>query len=347
MTSAHPSETERRSLGLLAKQQRLTQQLLRIQNQERRTRVAGDLFQRLQADVQKKKLVSIREVLRGPNMLLIGSLSLVGTAIFWILGDILHWLLGILFAVVGLLVSLSLTLRFAFNATILSPIQISASLRVLEEQHQNQQKRIAETQAELAQIESILALETTYDSELQRLQSTNTSRSAAGTVSQALDDSMRAELRKTGTQPTEKQIQFARHLGIPVSGQESREELSFAITLVTSQQTPEEELLSRAKWSRNYSTTTDSSRKACLDQIVSAIQTNKDCGSQIVRGFVLIRGSDCGDTHHGTFIRVKNALSPLTLLPPFTDCDPANCTCEIIPVLKGTTARAVLRGHAR
>lgn len=333
--------------GLRATQQRLKQKLLRIRAHETRIRVARDLFAGLHADVLKRKMMSLRDVATGPNFLLLASCSLLGTAVCWILGDLIHWSVGLLFALLGLIVSVAITARVAFNASILSPAQISATLRVFDGLLQSQKEKTVEIQAELTRLEPLIALELNYEAECRELQSKKSPTNPGEVLTQVADENMRRELRKTGIPPTEKQIKFAKHLGIPISGQESRDELSFAITLVTSRQTPEEELLSRVRWSREYSNATDSIRKACLDQIILAIQTNKDCGYQFVRGFVLVRGSDCGDTHHGTFIRVKNALSPLTVLPPFTDCAPANCTCEIVPVLKGTTAKDVLNGHVR
>lgn len=84
----------------------------------------ADWCRELRRSAKKRSAVSIHEIASGPNVLLLVSLSLFGTAVCWIIGDMMHWLLGILFAIVGLCVSVIVVLRVTFNATLFSDEQL-------------------------------------------------------------------------------------------------------------------------------------------------------------------------------------------------------------------------------
>ena len=82
-----------------------------------------------------------------------------------------------------------------------------------------------------------------------------------------------------------------------------------------------------------------------LREIDDALEINREMGETFVTGFVVIRGEDCGQGYHGKFIKISNARNQLQLLPPFNDCNYYNCGCEIVGVVKGETAREVLREY--
>ena len=260
------------------------------------------------------------------------------------MGDMMHWTLGILFAIAGLCVSFFVVLRVTFNATLFSDEQLKRIQEASAARLGLLQADAAKLEAELLQLKPLLDAEIQYERELKRLQAEQGAEVQRRKKEEELHRQMEAQLRRNGTPPTERQLRFAAHLGMRISGNESKEELSLLIARILAKQTPEQEADSKRRWlAGEHQAAFEEIKNAIQAEIDDALATNTELDEQFITGFVVIRGDDCGPDHHGTYVKISDVHTQRNKLPPFEDCDYYNCECEIMEVMQGETAKQVFR----
>lgn len=352
--------------GMRSEASRVKRRLLRTKTTCTALSLRSEWCKQLRLNAKSRNAVSIREIASGPNFILLASLSLFGTALCWIIGDMMHWILGILFAIAGLGLSFFVALRVTFNATLFTDTQLekiqSASMGRLSLLNLDVEK----LESELRRLQPLVEAEILYEREMTRIQAEKqgeskllykreTEQTQARTAaeakhrlqSQQVEQQMWSQLRRSGSAPTEKQLRFSAHLKMRLTGSESKEELSLLIDRVLEKQTPEQEDESKRRWmQQEHRLIRSELEKATLQAIEDAIQINREMGEAYVTGFVVIRGDDCGTKYHGKFVKINHARNELHAMPPFEDCNFYKCQCEAIEVVKGETAREVFRQNS-
>jgi hypothetical protein len=338
-TNALTSPTDMRS-----EVSRVKRKLLRTKAKCTALSLRSEWCKTLRQNAKTRNAVSIREVASGPNFVLLASLSLFGTALCWIIGDMMHWILGILFAVLGLCVSFLVVLRVTFNATLFSDEQLQNIQNAATGHLALLNADVARLDTELHRLQPLVDAEILYEREMKRLLAQKAVKEERLRQEAKIEEQRRSQFRRNGSPPTERQLRFAAHLQMKLTGNESKEELSLLIDRVLQKQTPEQEADSKRRWmQQEHRITRSELANATLREIEDALEVNREMGEVYVTGFVVVRGNECGARYDGKFVKIKNARNELHSMPPFDDCNLYKCHCEVIGVIKGETAREVFR----
>ena len=259
----------------------------------------------------------------------------------------MHWMLGILFAIAGLGLSFFVALRVTFNATLFSDAQLERIQNASTGRLSLLNADVENLESELRRLQPLVEAEILYEREMKRIQAAKAADAERQRQEAKIEEQMRSQFRRSGSPPTEKQLRFAAHLKMKLTGNESREELSLLIDRVLQKQTPEQEAESKRRWMKQEYRIAQSERQtATLREIDDALEINREMGVVYVTGFVVIRGENCGNKYHGKFVKIHNARNELHAMPPFDDCRFHKCQCEVVAVVKGETARDVFRHYS-